>query len=192
MNGIPIVSQGKSIVKTITGSRAEAVQIQNDFTTNCIVISQFKALGYYISGNHLAASLIFYSFTQKDNLLVQGIMTLFAFISPSFLSGLIHVIGFGAEGIVSHSWAAYWMKSFKGRIDNGSLFSRLQAIGIRGLPFSWSVMSAMIGGVLGGLLSLMIVAIVFYSPARSVAVADEETQLLGEDVASNGSGRSLD
>lgn len=188
MNSVVFLSQAKSLVQAARGNWDEALETQLDYRSKGLGISQAYAGYLYMKGNYSSALSVWLTFIQRSNLIIQLLILSIAIYSPNLLMQIIVLMGFTRNGIVSGSLASSWMSGFHGHIPSSSLLARLQAIGQhQQLPYSWTLISVMVGAMIGPL-----PAILFLAMNRKESITSDEESRLLEDSSSNLSAVSLD
>ncbi|KAA1475182.1 hypothetical protein DENSPDRAFT_883364 [Dentipellis sp. KUC8613] len=96
--------------------------------------------------------------THPDPLTQLILILLLAFfgfsITGYIIRGLLWLIGFGAEGPIAGSLAA-WIQSLIGAVEEGSLFAWLQSIAMTGVPAVFKVIGGFVASLFGALVAAL-------------------------------------
>jgi Interferon-induced 6-16 family len=145
-DAIPFVSQCKSVAQLWRGDVWGALQTQNTFTKQCIVVSQLRSATEALCGNSAAARRTQQQFCSVHNLTTQGSIVGSALLMPVAATAAITQAGFTATVIAANSAGAALMSSYGGAVTAGSLFAVLQSVGAAGLS-SVSTAALSVAGV---------------------------------------------
>jgi len=127
----------KATAEFLTYNTYETYEATAEFSTHNPTSSFHDAIADFISNAYNASA----EFVRNHVGLIIGItigiigivIVGFCDFCPCLITGLIHLIGFGATGIIKGSYAAVFMASYGGKVAVQSACAKLQSVGALGV-----------------------------------------------------------